>query len=657
MKNSTIRRLGQVTFGALLATLSVKNSNAGFAPTNNPAAPKGGLEAVAEEILVRFKTTASVEDQQAALDKVGGRIKALKRSPAMAAFGEPPFAKVGTHLPIGQAVNALADDPAVELAEPNYIYQKQQSATFAANDYFYSSPESHARQYPLWGVYGSSANAISGPSYLINANGSQADEGWVATAGVSLKEVVVGIIDEGVSTEHPELKPNIWVNPGETGLYKVLLATANNVDDDKNGVVDDETYEQNVTVADETTFDRATDKVDNDKNGYIDDVNGWDFFHNDNSVFDKVAHVPDADSHGTHVAGTIGAKANNGYGVAGVHPNVKMIPAKFLGPDGGDTADAIEAIDYFIDLKINRGVNNLVAINNSWGGGGYSALLHSAIIRAAKVGILFVAAAGNGNAVGIGQDNDRYASYPASYDTTQIVVVNGTTFEAGYDAVISVAAIDSRGSRAGFSNYGAKSVDLAAPGVNILSTYPWNVDHLSTYPTEANAREWCYVPMNGTSMATPHVTGAAALYAAYHTGASPAAIKKALLDKTVYTSSMSGRCVSNGRLNLARITESPVEPASKPLNFKAGAEVENDIVSKGKIVLHWEDSLNETAYELQRSTSASFSKGVKTLTAPAANSTTAKDTGLTSGSTYYYRLRAISANGSSVYATTSFRAP
>src|SRR5204863_9845200 len=136
------------------------------------------------------------------------------------------------------------------------------------------------------------------------------------------------------------------------------------------------------------TFD-PVDGKDNDGNGYIDDVHGWDFANNDNSTFDGTT-----DDHGTHVSGTIGAKGGNGKGIAGVNWNVTILSGKFLGPDGGDTFSAVEAIDYFVDLKKRQGIN-LVAINASWGGGGYSQSLHDSIIRAAKAGIIFCAAAGN----------------------------------------------------------------------------------------------------------------------------------------------------------------------------------------------------------------------------------------------------------------------
>jgi subtilisin family serine protease len=317
-------------------------------------------------------------------------------------------------------------------------------------------------------MYGSRSNPD-------NRYGSNAAGAWAAGQTGSAK-VYVGVIDEGIQVSHPDLFGRVR-NPGET---------VNGVDDDKNG--------------------------------YVDDVRGWDFAGDDKSVYDGGKRGA-GDDHGTHVAGTIGAKAN-AAGVVGVNWNVRMISAKFLTADGGKTSDAIKAIDYFTDLKLNHGVN-VVATNNSWGGGGYSQALRDAIERANQAGILFVAAAGNGGSDGIGDDNDSdtSTSYPASYENSN---------------VISVAAITRSGERAPFSNYGAVTVDIGAPGTEIVSTTAYNE----------------YSFYSGTSMATPHATGAAALYAAAHPGASAATIKNALLDSAEPTASLAGITVTGGRLNI-----------------------------------------------------------------------------------------------------------
>jgi subtilisin family serine protease len=255
---------------------------------------------------------------------------------------------------------------------------------------------------------------------------------------------------------------------------------------------------------------------DDDGNGYVDDVYGWDFDGNNNTVFDGTS-----DDHGTHVAGTIGGVGGNSKGVAGVCWSVKLMNAKFLGSRGGTTANAIKAVDYFTDLKTRHGIK-LVATNNSWGGGGFSQGLYDAIERANAAGILFIAAAGNN-----GSNNDTSPSYPASYSNTNI---------------IAVASIASDGSISSFSNYGATSVDLGAPGSSIWSTVP---------KSSRGKVVSGYASYSGTSMATPHVTGAAALFAAYNSGATAGDIKAAILSKVVATPSLNGKTVTGGRLNVS----------------------------------------------------------------------------------------------------------
>lgn len=325
-----------------------------------------------------------------------------------------------------------------------------------------------------------------------NKYGCQAGEAWVA-GNIGSSDVHVVVLDQGIDISHPDLAANIGRNPGETGL-------------------------------DALGHDKATNGVDDDGNGYVDDVYGYDFMNNDNTVFDSSTD----DDHGTHVAGTIGAVGGNGLGVVGVCWKVNLFSGKFMGANGGTVADEVEAIEYFIDLKQRHGLN-IIAFNASYGGGKNLAE-QIALIHAAKAGILVCAAAGNA-----GMD---YPTYPASFDTSKDALnSDGSIAEthADYDAIIAVASITSKGALARNSNYGSVRVDLGAPGDGILSTL-------------SGGR---YGTMSGTSMAAPHVTGGCALYLSSHSGAFPWDIKAAILSSTIPTTSLAGKTVTGGRLNVS----------------------------------------------------------------------------------------------------------
>ncbi|MDX5418909.1 MAG: S8 family serine peptidase [Hymenobacteraceae bacterium] len=409
---------------------------------------------------MKFKSGTGEEARSAALARISGSVKERIHTKAMERFGDKEGV-VLVHTPMAalEAIGRLKGATDIEYVEPNYIYQHQATS----NDPYYTNGS-------LWGMYGGSTSPA-------NQYGSHAGVAW-ANNRTGSSTVVIGIIDEGVMYNHPDLNANIWTNPGEV----------------------------------------AGNGIDDDGNGYIDDVYGWDFDGNNNSIFDG-----SQDDHGTHVAGTIGGSGGNGTGVVGVVWNVKMITAKFLGRNGGTTSNAIKAVDYLTDLKSRHGLN-LVASNNSWGGGGYSQALYDAIERSNQANILFIAAAGNGGGDGVGDNNDTTPHYPSSYSNSNI---------------IAVASITSSGARSGFSNYGATSVDIGAPGSGIYSTLPSK----NGSPT--------YGSYSGTSMATPHVCGAAALYAASNPSANAATIKNAIMSSALPTSSLTGRCITGGRLNVS----------------------------------------------------------------------------------------------------------
>lgn len=277
----------------------------------------------------------------------------------------------------------------------------------------------------------------------------------------------------------------------------------------------------------------AGNGVDDDGDGFVDDAYGYNFAGNTGDPMDD-------NGHGTHVAGTIAAAGNNGIGVSGINWAGSVMALKFLGADGsGSTSDAIRAINYATMQRVRFGVNVRV-INMSWGGGGFSGALRDAIQDAGAAGILSVAAAGNS-----ARNNDATPQYPSSYEAASLV---------------AVAATDSRDNLAGFSNYGAASVDLAAPGVAILSTYPNNR----------------YVNLSGTSMATPHVAGVAALAWSVAPNASVAEIKNALLGGVDRVAGLSGKVATGGRLNAYNAlrllnVQSPRAPVVGSLDVSPGA--------------------------------------------------------------------------------------
>src|SRR5256714_4555540 len=308
---------------------------------------------------------------------------------------------------------------------------------------------------------------------------------WDATKGSS--DVVVGVIDGGVDINHEDLRDNIWKNLGEV--------PGNGIDDDGDGLVDD--------------------------------VRGWDFVHNDNTVFDD----EHGDDHGTHVAGIIGARGNNGIGVAGVCWNVSILPIKALGPDGGAISDIVSAYGYAKRLR-ESGVN-LRVLNNSYGGPARSQAAFDAISQLNQAGILFVVAAGNEH-----RDNYKYPEYPSNYDIPNVIAVAATVQGGGIDP--------------SYSNYSEYKVPLAAPGTNILSTLPHNT----------------YGYFSGTSMAAPHVSGAAALVIA----AKPDVTLQVLKGALIYSKPAPGAGVKgylSAYQTMLAVQENDTTAPAPPVGFNA----------------------------------------------------------------------------------------
>ena len=283
--------------------------------------------------------------------------------------------------------------------------------------------------------------------------------------------------------------------------------------------------------------------VDDDKNGYVDDIVGWDFTMNDNKPYDVTGSMMDIllkggnPGHGTHCSGVIGARLNNGVGTAGVAPQVKIMALRFINETGkGDTASAIKAIDY----AVKNGAN---IISASWGGEAGDeddSALKEAIQRAEKKGVLFIAAAGNGRmdpttgkSGGFDNDSDKKPMIPASYP---------------YENIIAVAAIDSKGALAEFSNWGHKTVKVGAPGVKILSTVPHNKYQDTIIDLGSIKATW-----DGTSMAAPFVAGAAAVIWSQSPKQSWQDVKGKLLTNAAPLDSLKDKVATGGRVDLAKI--------------------------------------------------------------------------------------------------------
>lgn len=299
---------------------------------------------------------------------------------------------------------------------------------------------------------------------------SDAARAWAVSKGS--KKIVVAVIDTGADLKHEDLANNFWTNPGETGL-------------DKNG------------------HDKATNGIDDDGDGFVDDVHGWNFVSNNNNLSDNHGH-------GTHIAGIIGAEAGNKKGVAGISPEVSLMILKYYDPRVPNTdnlKNTVNAIRYAIKMKAN-------IINYSGGGTEYSKEEFEAVKAAQEAGILFVAAAGNERS-----NSDKHKYYPADY---------------GLSNIISVTAIDPSTEVLSSSNYGEETVDIAAPGQNIVSTLPENK----------------YGTMTGTSQATAFVTGGAVLVMAHKENISAEETKKYILATGESQVSLLAKCRTSKQLNL-----------------------------------------------------------------------------------------------------------
>ncbi|MDR0871427.1 MAG: S8 family serine peptidase [Planctomycetaceae bacterium] len=339
-------------------------------------------------------------------------------------------------------------------------------------------------------------------------------EAWKYSDGTG---VVVAVLDSGTTLSHPDLQSQFWHNPGEID----------------------------------------GDGIDNDGNGFIDDIFGWNFVDDSNDL-------TDTDGHGTHVAGIIGAEANNGSGGSGVAPGVQLLTVKVISGSTGSTSCIAAGLNYIIGLK-HSGVNIAVATMSL---GYYDAddAVAQAVRDAGAAGITIVCSAGNNS-----NNNDTKAHYPSEYST--------------FDNVLAVASVSQNGQFAANSNYGLQSVNLAAPGVSIYST----------------TKDGSFGNMSGTSMAAPFVSGAAAIIAASNPALTPKQIKEKVLGAVYHTAALNGKVSSGGVLNIGAVFAPPVPEGQTPLKQVnlPRLSIENNAVR-----IRWSAVAGAAGYRIDRSTDA-----------------------------------------------------
>ena len=454
-----------------------------------------------KDLLVKFTDTAAINRFALQAQTGGAKIESLGAGWVRVQSTDQQFRTL--------SLRDLRSNPNVLATQPNYRLR-------LFEDYRVKDPAMRAKLAQLAAEHRAVPKVDNPPIPLRGQPGSGADpmlnqqwgmldigitNGWKTATGAG---VIVAVIDTGVDYEHPDLVDSLWRNPGESG------------------------------------GGRETNGVDDDGNGFVDDVIGWDFARNDNKPYDLAVDPIQLlmgggnPGHGTHCAGNVAAQANNGRGVAGVAPEAKIMVLRFLTEKGsGTTADAIKSINYAVAMGAK-------VLSNSWGSEGEDSdattnqALRDAITGAMNRGVLFVAAAGNGHQ-GVGYDNDTDAkpAYPASYKIANIM---------------SIAALDRNDQLGGFSNWGKNSVHMGAPGVAVFSTTvggQYSDVVIDMYGIRAT---W-----DGTSMAAPHVAGAAALWWSNHPSANWLQVKNALISSVRSIPSVSAKTISGGKLSVDRL--------------------------------------------------------------------------------------------------------
>ena len=451
--------------------------------------------------------TATAANASDMLVKLASPVSAKRTAMMMAQSGLKTEALTDTWVHVSGNVDAtsfkgMMESGSVVYTQPNFkfkVYQNPNLAKLKQNaaiqKYLEAHPSTKAAAVDNPEIPAAPI-ATTGADPLATKQWGMTDIGLNAALNINRgNKIIVAVIDTGVDYTHEDLLPNMWRNEKEI--------PANGIDDDNNG--------------------------------YIDDVVGWDFLSNDNKPYDlattNIGEIMNGKNpgHGTHCAGNVAAAGNNGKGISGVAPNAQIMALRFIGDEGGTTSDAVKAIKYAVD-------NGAKVLSNSWGSEGddpedeaNNQALKDIIQYAQDHDVLFIAAAGNGHqGVGYNNDTDKLPGVPASYTNENI---------------ISVAAVDANNKLGSFSNWGATSVDIAAPGVKVFST-TFGGKYSDTVIPILGAN-W-----DGTSMACPHVAGAAALYWSVHPEKTYAEVKAAILGSAVRIPATEGKMTSNGKLNV-----------------------------------------------------------------------------------------------------------
>jgi subtilisin family serine protease len=493
----SVERLETRVYLSAVSSTAANTSNDWFATLESSSS-----ESAAPQFLVRL--TASTTSQAGNVAGVQRLLEANSiQGTVVRGLGDPGMVQVRDVSPHHNLREQLESSGLVSsVSEDQSVFAQQlpDDTEFAAQQYSFDNTGQ---------FFGTSNSDINAP------------QAWDKTTGNH--SVVVPVIDSGIDYTHPDLARNVWLNQGE--IPPSLAAALTDTDSDglitfidlnqpaNSASVTDDNGNGFIDGGDLLTDSRWENGVDDDGNGLTDDLIGWDFLNNDNDPLDDHRH-------GTHVAGTIGAVGDNGFGVAGVNWDVSLMPLKFLNTQlVGSTSDAILAINYATMMR-SQFDTNVRVMNASWGSlGEFNPVLQTAISTAQTADILFVAAAGNGDVTGRGVDLDNdLGFFPASFDV---------------DNIIAVAATDNNDNLARFSNFGATSVDLAAPGVGIAGL---NLGGGLIFRT-------------GTSMATPHVTGTVALLAALRPFATASEIRDAVIGSVRTVAGLSGDIATGGVLN------------------------------------------------------------------------------------------------------------